>query len=131
MTVCVASQRVLSTIRHCLMADWKEQASVNFCFQVEKTASKTHEALGGFGNNAVGRTLTSVWLSLFKCGETSEYDCSGCPSKARTQNVSLGGGRKADREVIYNLCLNLKPCYKNRVINNCSVTLLETAFIYL
>jgi hypothetical protein len=67
--------------------DLKEQRiCVKVCFNLGKSASKTHEMLKtAFSNNSMGITQTSEWFSRFRRGETSVEDSerSGRSSKGR------------------------------------------------
>ena len=63
------------------MADFREQrACIKFSFKLGKTATQCYEMLKtAFGEQAMGRSQTFQWFSLFKADRTSTDDdeCSG------------------------------------------------------
>ena len=91
----IACDATLTFIKRCNvlsaiieMADFREEiACIKFCFKLGKTAAVCCEMLKtAFGEQAMGRSQTFQWFSLFKAGRTSADDDerSGRPVSSST-----------------------------------------------
>ena len=105
------------------MADFREQrACIKFYFKLRKTATECYEMLKtAFGEQAMGRSQTFQWFSLFKAGRTSTDDdersgrtvSSSVPEMIeRVSQIIRKDRRRTIDEVSMLVAINHGACHK-------------------